>query len=108
MEGGDEGWSRPVGEREVTYNNLGAGNYRFRVIASNSDALWNSAESDLAFTIEPAYCQTWRFRLSGLLVFVLAILLFVRLRMPGFAARMSMRFEERLAERTRLPHAHTA
>ena len=102
LEGVDEGWSRPVAEREVTYNHLGAGNYRFRVIASNSDALWNGAESDVAFTIEPAYWQTWWFRLSGLLVFVLAILLFVRLRMRALAARMNMRFEERLAERTRI------
>ena len=102
LEGEDEGWSRPVAEREVTYNNLGAGDYRFRVMASNSDGLWNSAESDVAFKIEPAYWQTWWFRFSGLLVLVLAILLFVRLRMRALAARMNMRFEERLAERTRI------
>ena len=102
LEGVDEGWSRPVAEREVTYNNLGAGNYRFRVIASNSDAFWNSAESDVVFEIEPAYWQTWWFRLSGLLACVLAILLFIRLRMRALAARMNMRFEDRLAERTRI------
>jgi signal transduction histidine kinase len=102
LDGVDEGWSRPVAEREVTYNNLGAGNYRFHVIASNSDGLWNSAESGVSFKIRPAYWQTWWFRLSGLLACVLAILLFVRLRMRALAAQMNMRFEERLAERTRI------
>jgi signal transduction histidine kinase len=102
LDGVDEGWSRPVAEREVTYNNLGAGNYRFHVIASNSDGLWNSAESGVSFKIRPAYWQTWWFRLSGLLACVLAMLLFVRLRMRALAAQMNMRFEERLAERTRI------
>jgi len=102
LEGIDEDWSRPVAERQVTYNNIGSGAYRFRVIASNSEGLWNSAESDVSFKIAPAYWQTWWFRLSGLLACVLAILLFVRLRMSALAARMNMRFEERLAERTRI------
>jgi len=102
LEGVDEGWSRPVTERQVTYNNLSPGAYRFHVLASNSDGLWDSAESDVTFKIEPAYWQTWWFRLSGLLAIVLAILLFVRLRMSALAAQMNMRFEERLAERTRI------
>jgi signal transduction histidine kinase/ligand-binding sensor domain-containing protein len=102
LEGIDEGWSSPVAERQVTYNNLSSGPYRFRVIASNSEGLWNSAESDVSFEIQPAYWQTWWFRLSGLLALVLAVLLFVRLRMRALASRMNMRFEERLAERTRI------
>ncbi|HEV3421731.1 MAG TPA: two-component regulator propeller domain-containing protein [Candidatus Acidoferrum sp.] len=102
LEGLDEGWSRPVAERQVTYNNIGSGAYRFRVIASNSEGVWNSTESGVSFRIKPAYWQTWWFRLSSLLVCVLAILLFVRLRMRALAARMNMRFEERLAERTRI------
>jgi ligand-binding sensor domain-containing protein/signal transduction histidine kinase len=102
LEGVDEDWSHPVSDREVTYNNLGSGAYRFHVMARNSDGLWNSAESEISFKIQPAYWQTWWFRLSGLLAVVLAILLFVRLRMRALAAQMNMRFEERLAERTRI------
>ncbi len=102
LEGIDEGWSRPVAERQVTYNNLNSGAYRFRVIASNSEGLWNSAESGVSFKILPAYWQTWWFRLCGLLACALAILLFIRLRMRALAARMNIRFEERLAERTRI------
>lgn len=102
LDGVDESWSRPVIERQVTYNNLGSGNYRFHVVASNSEGLWNGAESELGFKIEPAYWQTWWFRLSGVLAFFLAVLGFVRLRMRALASQMNMRFEERLAERTRI------
>ena len=102
LEGIDEGWSQPVIDRQVTYNNINSGDYRFRVIASNSEGLWNSAESDVSFKIKPAFWQTWWFRLSGLLACVLALLSFIRLRMRRLAAQMNMRFEERLAERTRI------
>lgn len=102
LEGVDEGWSDPVAAREVTYNNLGSGAYRFRVIASNSDGMWNSAESEVPFEIEPAYWQTWWFRVSGALLCILGILLFFRLRVRKLTAQMNMRFEERLAERTRI------
>jgi signal transduction histidine kinase/ligand-binding sensor domain-containing protein len=102
LEGVDEGWSLPTSEREVTYSNLSSGDYRFRLLASNSAGLWNSQESEVSFKIQPAYWQTWWFRLSGVLFVVLAVLLFVRLRMRALASRMNMRFEERLAERTRI------
>jgi len=102
LEGIDEGWNGPVAERQITYNNLSSGAYRFRVLASNSDGIWNSTESDVSFRIEPSYWQTWWFRLSGLIACVLAVLLFVRLRLRALAAQMNMRFEERLAERTRI------
>jgi signal transduction histidine kinase len=102
LEGIDEGWSIPTSEREVTYSNLSSGDYRFRLVASNSAGLWNSQESEISFKIQPAYWQTWWFRLSGVLFVVLAVLLFVRLRLRALASRMNMRFEERLAERTRI------
>ncbi len=102
LEGLDEGWSNPVTARDVTYNNLGSGTYRFRVVASNSDGLWNGEESVVPFEIAPAYWQTWWFRLSAVVASALAILLFVRLRLRRLTAQMNIRFEERLAERTRI------
>ncbi len=98
----DRDWSEPVAEHEATYTNLDAGAYRFRVMASNSDGLWNSAESAMQFEIDPVFWQTWWFRLSGVLVIGLAILMFFRLRVIRLTRQMNMRFEERLAERTRI------
>jgi ligand-binding sensor domain-containing protein/signal transduction histidine kinase len=102
LEGLDKNWSNPVTERQVTYNNLNSGSYRFRVIASNSDGLWNSSESAVPFEIEPAYWQTWWFRVSSLLIAGVVILMFFRLRVLALTRQMNMRFEERLAERTRI------
>jgi len=102
LDGLDDNWSEPVSARTVTYNNLSSGAYRFRVIASNSDGLWNSSESVIPFAIEPAYWQTWSFRIASVLVAALAMLLFFRLRMLRLKKQMNMRFEERLAERTRI------
>jgi signal transduction histidine kinase len=102
LDGFDRDWSEPVAEREATYTNLDAGPYRFRVMASNSDGLWNSAESAMQFEIEPVFWQTWWFRLTGVLMIGLAILVFFRLRLIRLTKQMNMRFEERLAERTRI------
>jgi signal transduction histidine kinase len=102
LEGLDENWSDPVAAREVTYNNLGSGSYRFHVTASNSDGLWNSQELVVPFEIEPAYWQTWWFRLSAVVLLALAMLLFFRLRVARLTRQMNIRFEERLAERTRI------
>src|SRR5258708_36840113 len=49
LDGIDEYWSRPVAERQVTYNNIGAGAYLFRVIATTHEGLSNSAESAVSF-----------------------------------------------------------
>ena len=57
LDGFDRDWSEPVSERQAVFTNLGPGQYRFRVIASNSDGVWNSAEATLPFTIAPAWWQ---------------------------------------------------
>jgi signal transduction histidine kinase/ligand-binding sensor domain-containing protein len=57
LDGFDRDWSEPVSERQAAFTNLGPGQYRFRVIASNSEGIWNSAEATLPFTIAPAWWQ---------------------------------------------------
>ena len=98
----DQGWSEPVSTREAVYTNLSHGSYRFHVKASNSDGLWNGSESSIAFTIEPAFWQTWWFRLTSGVTMALVILAYTRLRMHILTQQLNVRFEERLAERTRI------
>src|SRR5581483_3936974 len=52
--------------------------------------------------IEPVFWQTGWFRLSVLMAIALAILVFYRLRLHHLAKQLNLRFEERLAERTRV------
>ncbi len=102
LEGFDRDWSEPVAERDASYTNLDSGSYRFHVIASNSEGLWNSSESIVQIKIDPVFWRTWWFRLSGVLVTALAVLMIVRLRVLRLTRQLNMRFEERLAERTRI------
>jgi signal transduction histidine kinase len=102
LEGFDRSWSEPIAARDAVYTNLGPGSYRFRVAASNRAGLWSGAEASLRVVIEPAVWQTWWFRLAAALSAVLALFGAYRLRLRRLAGRLNMRFEERLAERTRI------
>jgi len=102
LDGFDKDWSEPVATREASYANLGAGPYRFHVNASNSDGLWNGSEAAIDFRVEPTLWQTWWFRLGILLCVGLATLGIHRLRMRQLTHLLNLRFEERLAERTRI------
>ncbi len=102
LEGFDHGWSEPVADREAVYTNLGPRKYRFRVISSNLDQVFNSVEATLNFEIEPMFWQSWWFRGSALLLLGLSITAFLRFRTHRLTQQMNLRFEERLAERTRI------
>jgi len=73
LEGFDSGWSQPVAAREAVYTNLGPGSYRFRLVASNGEGLWNGPETAIALNVAPAYYQTIWFRALGVFL-VLAVL----------------------------------
>jgi signal transduction histidine kinase/ligand-binding sensor domain-containing protein len=98
----DRDWSAPVTERQAVYTNLGPGTYRFRVMASSGDGLWNGAEADLRFDVQPTLVQRRWFQLGVLLACLLAAGALYRLRVMRVANQLNLRFEERLAERTRI------
>jgi ligand-binding sensor domain-containing protein/signal transduction histidine kinase len=102
LENNDDGWSSPTTTREVSYNNLPAGSYVFRLVASNSDGIWNSSEVVVPMTIAPFYYQTWWFRIGVAALCVVAVLMLVRVRLRAIQTQMNMRFEERLVERNRI------
>ena len=102
LDGFDADWSEPAAAREAVYTNLGPGSYRFRVVASNSEGLWNGRESVVGFEIEPTVWQTWWFRLACVLSAGLAVFAFYRARVRRLTRLINVRFEERLAERTRI------
>jgi signal transduction histidine kinase len=102
LDGFDSDWSQPVATREAVYTNLRPGPYRFRVVASNGNGLWNGSEAALAFEIRPAFWQTAWFQ-GAVLAFVgLAGWGAYRLRVRQVAKQLNIRFEERLAERTHI------
>jgi PAS domain S-box-containing protein len=70
LENFDRSWNQPVAAREAVYTNLGPGSYRFRLVASNSEGVWNGPETTIVLNVAPAYYQTYWFRLSCIVIFI--------------------------------------
>jgi ligand-binding sensor domain-containing protein/signal transduction histidine kinase len=102
LEGFDNSWSQPVAAREAVYTNLGPGSYRFRLIASNSDGLWDASETAVGFAVEPTLWEMRWFQLACVVCAGLMALLLYRLRVHRVTRLLNVRFEERLAERVRV------
>jgi signal transduction histidine kinase len=98
----DRSWSRPVAAREAVYTNLGPGSYRFRLVASNSEGLWNGPEAAIGFEVDPTLSETWWFRSAIVLCVGLVALAAYIMRIRQLTRLLNARFEERLAERVRV------
>lgn len=59
LEGFDSDWNYVGEERNASYTNLDAGDYVFRVKASNNDGVWNETGRAIAITINPPFWRTW-------------------------------------------------
>jgi len=70
MEGVDPDWNYVDSKRRfATYTNLDAGEYTFKVKASNNDGIWNEEGKAIKIIITPPWWETWWFRTTiGLLV----------------------------------------
>jgi len=102
LDGFDRSWTEPTSAREATYTNLESGHYRFHVMASNSDGVWNSTEAILPFEVDPAFWQTWWFQLAWVAAFLALLWALYQLRLRQVAQQFNMRLEERVSERTRI------
>ena len=102
LEGRDAEWQDPGLRREAFYTDLRPGRYRFRVIASNNDGVWNKTGATLDFTLAAAWYQTIWFRWLCAVLGLIVLWAFYRLRVRQIARAMRLRFDERLNERTRI------
>jgi signal transduction histidine kinase len=102
LEGVDKDWQNVGTRRQAFYTSLGPGRYRFRVIACNNDGVWNEQGAILAFSVAPAWYQTNWFLLLCIIAGVFIVWSLYRLRVRQVAAVIGARFDERLAERTRM------
>ena len=102
LDGVDNDWQNVGTRREAYYTKLRPGHYTFRVIACNNDGVWNETGATLALAVSPAWFQTDSF--VALCVAGAALLMYslYRLRVRQVAAMINSRFQERLAERTRI------
>ena len=73
LEGLDEGWVENRTERNASYNSVPVGEYRFRVMACNSDGVWSETEASLAMSLPPHLWETRWFRLVAFSATLVAV-----------------------------------
>src|SRR5262249_52478975 len=101
LDGRDADWQDAGGRRQIFYNDLPPGQYRFHVTAANNDGVWNDAGTALDFSIDPAYYQTRWFQAVSAAAVLASIWALYRFRVRQIAHEFNARLDERVAERTR-------
>jgi len=102
IDGYDRDWHDAGSRRQAFYTDLPPGNYSFRVVACNSDGVWNNRAAQLDFSIAPAYYQTTWFRASVVAAFFLALWGLYRLRLRQVGREFNANLEGRIDERLRV------
>ena len=102
LEGFDNSWQEAGRRTEAIFTRLPPGTYTFSVTASNGDGEWTAPVSLAPFTVLPSFYQTTWFAAAIVGFALLMVGLAYRVRVRQIARVMNARFDERLAERTRV------
>ena len=102
LDGYDHDWHDAGTRRQAFYTDLPPGKYSFRVIASNSDGVWNENAATLDFSITPAYYQTNWFRALCVMFFMALVWAAYQWRIRQLQHQFDLTLEARVGERTRI------
>jgi len=101
MEGLEEKWNYVGNTRTATYTNLNAGEYVFKIKASNGNGLWNEKGKSIHLNILPPWWETTLFRVFlGIFVFVIFYLVVLLIRNRE-KLKTNLRLERIKAEKDR-------
>jgi signal transduction histidine kinase/ligand-binding sensor domain-containing protein len=89
LDGLDPNWINAGARRTAYYSRLPAGTYTFRVIAANSDGVWNEIGARLEVHVLPPFYSTWWFRLLSTLAIAGVIYGIWRLRTAQWKQRQA-------------------
>lgn len=89
LEGLDAAWVEAGTRRTAFYPHIAPGNYTFRVIAANSDNVWNETGATIRVMVLPPFYLTWWF--------ILAVLLFFSVATIGLVISRFVQLEKRRA-----------
>jgi signal transduction histidine kinase/ligand-binding sensor domain-containing protein len=102
LDGVDDTWLDAGTTRTAVYTSFPIGRHLFHVRACNSDGIWDRDGIAYGIIQEPFFYETNSFRLIAVVVLIVLGVGAFRLRVRQIAAAMHARFDERLAERTRI------
>jgi len=87
LEGFETEWNYVGVQQAATYTNLDAGEYIFRVKATNNEGEWEEDSTDLKITITPPFWKTWWFILIEVVVVVMSLITFYYIRVRQIRTR---------------------
>ena len=102
LDGYDRDWHDAGTRRQAFYTDLGPGKYTFRVIASNSDGVWDVTPARFDFSVAPAYYQTNWFRALCAVFFMALLWAGYQWRVRQLRHQFEMTLDARVSERTRI------
>jgi ligand-binding sensor domain-containing protein/signal transduction histidine kinase len=103
LEGLDNAWTEVGSDsRTVTFTNLPARKYRFRVQGATNSSRWSEPGAELEIIILPPWWNTWWFRTAYALAVLLVIWSAYRYRVRQIAEQFNIRIDAQLNERMRI------
>ena len=99
LDGPSHRWSDIVASKQVVLSNLGPGPHIFQIEASSPVGLWNGPDTNIPFVIEPAFWQTWWFRVLCCIALLGILWAAYVLRLRQVTTLLHLRHQERLSER---------
>ncbi len=102
LEGVDSEWLDAPPNPVAIYTNIPVGTYALRVRASNRNGIWDRQGVVFSITQQPYFYQTRWFIAAMFALGIMLVVVVYRMRVARISRQMSARFDERLAERTRV------
>lgn len=102
LDGYDTAWQDAGRQRQAVYTGLGAGLYRFRVIAINGDGVASEQEATAAFSIPPVFYRRALFLVPATAAGLFTLWLLYRIKLRRSAEALRARLEARHHERERI------
>ena len=102
--GWDKDWIDAGSAREVSYTALRPGSYTFEVMAVNREGSFSSSPAAVVVRLRPFFWQTTWFLVLAICVAASLLIEITRRRTRLSAERMSLRLQERMAERERIAY----
>lgn len=99
LEGVDNDWQEITSQTGITYPALPPNKYRFKVIARNSDGIWNTDPATFDFEILSPFYQRWYFILAAILLTIVVMRLYIKIREKHHVREKKV-LEEKVKERT--------
>ena len=95
----DQGWTDALNGRAASFASLSPGDYRFELLAGNSDGIWADTPTAFDFRVPNHWYETGAFRLLLAVAGALLLLAATRLRMHSLQRR-AVELDHQVGERT--------